>query len=219
MPLKYPSFSPIDARFTFDASYSSYLYTYFLQNVKFHATKSRFHKYNIGVLALQRELLRTDENSRAPEICPVVPSRCVIFRNIFRMHQRRKYVSNISASDIVLCRGIPNSHESSTSRYIFYARIRVSLNAPVRLHCANTRGHAKEIACYSSIRSHGTFTFITAEQLALPLLMLRYGNPRQMRGGKYRYRYAAPICEFCPEHFRKYFRKKIANLCVSCYKT
>lgn len=95
--------------------------------MKFYATKSRFHKYNIGVFASQRELLRTDENSRAPEICPVVPSRCVIFRNIFRMHQRRKYVSNISASDIALCRGIPNSHESPTSKYIFYARVFASL--------------------------------------------------------------------------------------------
>lgn len=53
---------------------------------------------------------------------------------------------------------------------------------------ADARGHAKEIACYSSIRSHGTFpqsfTFITDEQLALPLLMPRYGNPRRMRARK-----------------------------------
>lgn len=122
----------MEARFTFDLNCTSwlvsvhFLYTYFLQNMKFHVTKSRFHKYNIGALASQCELLRTDENSRAPEICPVAPSRCVIFRNIFRMHQRRRYVSNIFASDIALYREIPNLYESSKGKYVFYARIRVS---------------------------------------------------------------------------------------------
>lgn len=163
-------------------------------------------------------MLRTDENSRALEICPAAPNRCVIFRNIFRMHQRRRYVSNISASDIALYRGIPNSHESSTGKYVFYARVFASLRlfrcaTPVCLYSAYTRGHAKEIACYSSIRSHGTFTFITAEQLALPLLILRYGNPRRMRDGKWRDWYTPSVSS--RQHFKTYFRQKMTNLCVS----
>lgn len=169
-----------------------FLYTYFLQNVKFHTTKSRLQKYNIGALASRNANCSGPTKIRALQrFAQSLPCRCVIFRNILRMHQRRRYVSNIFASDIALYRGISNSYESSKVS-MFSTRVFASLRlfryaALVCLHGANTRGHAKEIACCSSIRSHGTFTFITTEQLALPLLMLRYGNPRRMRGGKWRY--------------------------------
>lgn len=64
--------------------------------------------FSASTLALRCESLGTNENSHAPGIQSLRKSsecergRRVIFRNIFRMHQRRGYVSNIFTSDTVL---------------------------------------------------------------------------------------------------------------------
>lgn len=78
-----------------------------------------------------------------------------------------KHFSNASTSGIreqhlyIRCsprRGIPSSHESLASKHVF--RIRVSLrHAASVCSRASTRGHAKEIACHSSIEGPTVLSF------------------------------------------------------------
>jgi len=78
-----------------------------------------------------------------------------------------KHFSNASTSGIreqhlyIRCsprRGIPSSHESLASKHVF--RIRISLrHAASVCSRASTRGHAKEIACHSSIEGPTVLSF------------------------------------------------------------
>lgn len=78
-----------------------------------------------------------------------------------------KHFSNASTSGIreqhlyIRCsprRGISSSHESLASKHVF--RIRVSLRHVASVCSrASTRGHAKEIACYSSIEGPTVLSF------------------------------------------------------------
>lgn len=140
---------PRRLRFVLRRVSADFLYTYLLQNMKFYVTKSRSRKY-ISALASRRESFGTDENSHAPGIS--------VASKIFGARMRppchlSKHFSNASTSEIreqhlySPRRGIPSSHESSAGKYVFRIRVSLQCVAPV----CNTRGHAKEIACYSSI--------------------------------------------------------------------
>lgn len=157
------------------------------RNVKFHVRKSRFSAgtsmhsrraanrselTKIRMLRGFRSLRKSSERERG---------RRVIFRNIFRMHQCRGYVSNIFTSDTVLTE---ESRARTDPRQVSMFFVFALLCGMLRL-CAYVRTHVvmrKRSRAIRLYRSHGTFlqsfTFITAEQLALPLLMPRYGNPK-----------------------------------------
>lgn len=143
---------------------------------KFHVTKSRFRKC-IGTLRVAPRIAWRWARKICAEISVAPRKRVskraafsVIFRNIFRMHQCRGIrEQHLSATRIALRAEESRARANPRQVNMFFGRVfRVFSPLPLTTRyeyaaaapvcsCANTRGHAEEIACYSSIRSHGTF--------------------------------------------------------------
>lgn len=131
-------------------------HTYLLQKREIPREEITFLCRYVDALASRRESFGTDENSHAPGIS-VAPK-------IFGTRTRpschlSKHFSNASMSRIreqhLYIRysphwGIPSSYGSPAGKHVFRIRASLRYAASVCLR-ANTRGHAKEIACYSSI--------------------------------------------------------------------